>query len=143
MDATPISFASASPADGSLPGSGRASFGQASTSAMSMRWSALHDAAAVVASLAGIEAPAMTLQQRNFPAAIRDAGGWRREQAEAGIEDISAVMEPGLTALLAVQARGADAGAAAAALWEEFVRARDAVTGLLPASQAQGPRRSA
>jgi len=143
MDAMTTSFASAAPAIGPLPGSGRASFGQASTSAVSMRWSALHDAAAVVASLAGIEAPAMSAQQRNFPAAIRDVGGWRREQAETGIEDISAVMEPGLSALLAVQARGADAGAPAAALWEEFVRARDAVIGLLPVSPAQGPRRSA
>ena len=49
---TPAPFGN--PPGGSLPGSGRAQFGQASTSAIGMKWSALHDAAAVVATLAGI-----------------------------------------------------------------------------------------
>ena len=143
MEAKPTPFGSAAPAGGSLSVSGRASFGQASISAMSMRWSALHDAASAIAALAGIEAPGMTAQQRNFPASIRDAGGWRREQAEYGIEDLSAVMEPGLSALLAVHARGSDARAAANALWDEFVRARDAVLALLPPPGANGPLRRA
>ena len=37
-----------------LPGAGRPQFGQGSTSAMSMKWSALHDAAAVVGALAAV-----------------------------------------------------------------------------------------
>jgi len=142
MDQNSIKLSDTAPASGSLPGSGRASFGQASVSAMSMRWSALHDAAGAVAALAGIEAPLMSAQLRNFPAAIRDAGGWRRAQAEIGVEDMTAVMEPGLTALLAVHARGADAATPAAVLWHEFCRARDAVLGLLPPHGGAAARRS-
>jgi hypothetical protein len=115
-----------------LPGAGRASFGQASVSAMSMKWSALHDAAGVVAMLAGVQAEVMTPAARNYPAAIRDAGGWRRDHAEQGVEDLAAIMEPGLAALLAVHARGADPGPAARSLYQEFRAARDALLALVP-----------
>jgi len=124
-----------------LPGAGRAEFGQASISAMSMKWSALHDAAGLVATLAGSIPEPMGAQLRNFPAAIRDAGGWRRELAEQGVEDLSAVMEPGLSALLAVNARGADPTAPAMALWREFVAARDALLALAPPPGSNGPIR--
>jgi hypothetical protein len=76
------SFSSASPPGAALPGAGRAEFGQASASAMSMKWSALHDAAGVVAMLSGIATEPMRAEVRNFPAVMRDAGGWRRERAE-------------------------------------------------------------
>ena len=115
-----------------LPGSGRAEFGQASASAMSMKWSALHDAASVVATLAGLSAEPMRPEVRNFPAIMRDAGGWRRSLAEQSIGDLSAVMEPGLGALLAVHARGASPAAAALALWQEFQAARAALLSLAP-----------
>ena len=127
---------------GPLPGAGRAQFGKASASAMSMKWSALHDAASAAAMLAGIAPEPMTPDQRNFPAAMRDAGGWRRELAEQGVEDLSAIMEPGISALLAVHARGVDPGAAATALWREFVCARDALLTLAPQGTL-GPLRSA
>ncbi len=119
---------------GALPGSGRAEFGQASASAMSMKWSALHDAATVIATLAGLSAEPMRPEVRNFPAIMRDAGGWRRHLAEQGIGDLSAVMEPGLGALLAVHARGADPATAALALWQEFQAARAALLALSPPS---------
>lgn len=106
-----------------------------------MKWSALHDAAGSVAMIASAEAPKMTREIRNFPAAIRDAGEKRRKLAEQGIEDISAIMEPGLSALLAAHARGANPQAAAAALWGEFVRARDAVMALLPPQEQTKPLR--
>jgi hypothetical protein len=115
-----------------LPGAGRASFGQASVSAMSMKWSALHEAAGVVAALAGVAAQPMSAAERNFPATIRDAGGWRREHAEQGVDDLAAIMEPGLAALLAVHARGADPRPAARTLYEEFLAARAAVLALAP-----------
>lgn len=121
---------------GALPGSGRASFGQASSNALSMRWSALHDAAAAVAALAGIPAEPMDALARGFPARVRDAGGWRRELAEQGVDDLSAIMQPGLAALLAVNARGGDARAAGLALWQEFVGARDGLLALLPPETA-------
>lgn len=126
---------------GVLPGSGRPEFGQASASAMSMKWSALHDAANVVAMLAGIAAEPMRPDVRNFPAVMRDAGGWRRELAEQGIDDLSAVMEPGLAALLAVNARGVGPGTAALALWQEFHVARSALLELAPPTDSPQPRR--
>ena len=126
------------------PGPGvRAAFGHASTSAASLKWAALQDAANVVAGLAGLEAERTTPEIRNFPALIRDAAAWRRELAERGIDDMAAVMEPGIAALLGVNARGADPRAAALALWREFTQARAAVLALLPPSGALGPRRSA
>lgn len=123
-----------------LPGAGRASFGQASVSAMSMKWSALHDAAAVVATLAGLAPEPMSATVRNFPATIRDAGGWRRQHAEQGVDDLAAIMEPGLAALLAVHARGADPVPAARSLYEEFLAARVAVLALAPPATASGGR---
>ncbi|MEY4055927.1 MAG: hypothetical protein RL519_1262 [Pseudomonadota bacterium] len=120
------------PSPGILPGSGRAEFGQASANAMSMKWAALHDAAGVVAMLAGLAADPMRAQVRNFPATMRDAGGWRRTMAEQGVADIAAMMEPGIAALLAVQARGVSPAAAAMALWQEFLAARNALMALVP-----------
>jgi hypothetical protein len=138
MNATPSPFGpSAAPV---LPGAGRASFGQASVSAMSIKWAALHDAASVVATLGGLAAEPMTADLRNFPATIRDAGGWRRTLAEQGIDDLAAVMEPGLAALLAVTARGADPAPAARSLYEEFVTARAALLGLAPIGAASTGR---
>lgn len=143
MDSTPINFGQAGSGGGVLPGSGRALFGQASVSMMSMKWSALHDAAGVVASLAGLAAEVIRPEIRNFPAYMRDAGGWRGEMAEQGVEDLAAIMEPGLSALLAVHARGADASAAALALWQEFYAARNALLELAPPSDGPTPKRIA
>jgi hypothetical protein len=131
----------ASPAAGALPTSGRPEFGQASASAMSMKWSALHDAVAVVGSLTGMAPEVMRPEIRNFPAMMRDVGGWRRELAEQGIEDLSAVMEPGLAALLAIHARGVNPAPAALALWQEFHAARAALIALTPPPEDMAPRR--
>ena len=82
-------------------------------------------------------------QLRNFPVLMRDCVAWRRELADNAVADLAAVMEPGLAALLAINARGADPRAAARALWQEFVHARAAILSLLPPSGDHGPRRSA
>lgn len=136
MDASPSTFG-ISPAS-VLPGAGRATFGQASVSAMSMKWAALHDAAGVVAMLAGLAAEPMSPELRNFPATIRDLGGWRRTLAEQGVDDLAAVMEPGLAALLAVNGRGADPAPAARSLYEEFLAARAALITLAPPAVSTG-----
>ncbi|GGD62424.1 hypothetical protein [Aurantiacibacter arachoides] len=112
-------------------------------SATSMRWAALGEAGKVVAMLAGIEPEREDKGVRNFPAQIRDAEPWRRELADNGCIDLAAVMEPGIAALLAINARGADCKPAALALWREFSAARTAMLGLLPPSGGMGPRRSA
>jgi hypothetical protein len=127
----------------SFPSATRAGFAQGAASATSMRWAAVADAANVVAMLAGLEPERTTPEVRNFPALIRDAEAWRREQAENGVADLAAVMEPGIAALLAVNARGADPKPAAMALWREFIAARSAILSLLPASGGLGPRRIA
>ena len=131
----------AAPGVGALPTSGRPEFGQASASAMSMKWSALHDAVTVVGTLAGLAPEPMRPEVRNFPAVMRDAGGWRRDRAEQGIDDLSAVMEPGLAALLAIHARGVNPATAALALWQEFHAARAALLALTPPPEESGLRR--
>ena len=129
------------PGTGVLPTSGRAEFGQASASAMSMKWSALHDAATVVGTLAGVATEPMRPELRNFPAVMRDLGGWRREAAEQGIDDLSAIMEPGLAALLAVHGRGTNPAVPALALWQEFQASRSALLVLTPPPESPTQRR--
>ena len=129
------------PGTGVLPTSGRAEFGQASASAMSMKWAALHDAATVVGTLAGVATEPMRPELRNFPAVMRDLGGWRREAAEQGIDDLSAIMEPGLAALLAVHARGTNPAVPALALWQEFQVSRAALLVLTPPPESPTQRR--
>jgi hypothetical protein len=129
MDANPFTDRPAASA-GAFAGSGRARFGQGAANALSMKWSALHDAAATVALLAGIEAQAMTQDVRAFPLSVRDAPPAVRELVENGVADIAAIMEPGLSALIAAHARGASPHAAAMALWDEFLGARDALMAL-------------
>ena len=127
-----IMITSNPPSAGSFPASGRAEFGQAASSAVSMRWAALNDAAGLVCKLAGIVPEARTPELRNYPAIMRDVGGWRLALAEQGIDDLAAMMEPGLAALLAVHARGSSAAPAALVLWREFHAARAALLDLVP-----------
>ena len=130
MNAPPTDFAVAGQAESS-PG--------LSPSTMSVQWDALHDAAAAVAALAGLAEEKPEAQVRDFPDRIKNAGGWRFELARNGIEDMSAMMRPGVKALLAVSARGQDPTAAALSLWREYHHARDALLGLVPRQEAVEP----
>lgn len=121
----------------------RTAFGQGAAGAASRKWAALQDAGNVVASLAGLDPERPSAEVRNFPALIRDAAQWRRELAEQGIDDMTAMLQPGIAALLGVNARGAAPQAAALALWREFIQARAAVLALLPPAGSMGPPRSA
>jgi len=112
-------------------------------SAMSVQWAALQDAGAAVGALAGLANEKPSPRLRNFPALIKDAGGWRHELAERGVADLAAIMQPGLKALLAVHARGQDPTAAAVTLWREFHAGRAALLALAPEAGSMGPRRSA
>ena len=104
------------------------------------KWAALQDAAGIVAVLAGLAAEPSRLQVHNFPALIREAGGWHTALAEQGIDDLAAIMEPGIVALLAIHAREAPSAAAALALWHEFVRARGALLALASPAGMRKPR---
>lgn len=96
------------------------------------QWTALAEAAGVVAALAGLEAERTEIAGDDLPALLRDARGWRRELAGNGVTDLAAIMEPGIAALLAINARGADPRPAARALWREYRAAREAILALLP-----------
>ena len=108
-----------------------------------MRWAALSEAGKVVAMLAGLETEPPSRQVRDFPVLLRNCPQWQRSLAENSVTDLAAIMEPGLTALLAVSARGADPRPAAQALWREFAQSRTANVALLPRTSHLGPRRSA
>ena len=123
----------------------RADLGRATSygASPSMKWAALQDAARVVSTLAGMQPERPTPAIRNFAAQIRDLDPERRTLAERGIDDLTAIMQPGIAALLAVLARGADPQPAGLALYREFHRARGALLALVPATGQHGPRRSA
>jgi hypothetical protein len=130
MDATPISFDTATPLDGpSLAGF------PAELDFAAEKWTALHNAAFIVATLAGAGADTpqspLDTELQAFPAQLSAAPGWLREIAEQGVDDLAAIMEPGLAALIAVHGAGSDAAAPARALWHEFAASRDALLRLM------------
>jgi hypothetical protein len=97
-----------------------------------LKWSAVHDAAGVVAALAGVSRDLLSADATDLPAMMNSVGGWRLALAAHGVDDLAAVLEPGIAALLSIHSRGGDPTVAAQALWEEFVAARDALLALLP-----------
>lgn len=99
---------------------------------MALKWTAVHEAAAAIGELARIAPEYRTPEIRNFPAIMRDTGGWRMRLAEQGVDDLAAILEPGLAALLTLHGSGAPAGAAAQALWQEFHLARTGLLALIP-----------
>lgn len=115
----------------------------ANASGTSMRWAALCEAGQVVAMMAGVEVEPPTREIRDFPASVGECEPWRRKLADNGCADLAAVMEPGLSALLAINARGADCRPAALALWNEFVAARSALLALLLSAGEREPREGA
>lgn len=112
------------------PGTPQSELRAAAPNTLTRKWTALQDTANIVATLAEI---APDRAESDFPAVIGQAVPWRRELAERGIDDMTAVMESGLSALLGIEARGADPRAAAQALWREFAEARSAILALSPA----------
>mgnify|MGYP000628057130 CR=1 FL=1 len=122
------------------PQTGRESDRPAVPDVIGMKWAALAEAANIVATLAGIEPEISLEEMRDMAALNRRADAWRRERAERCIADLTAVMEPGITALLTINARGADPHPAAKALWQEFSAARAALLALLPPDRRIRPR---
>ncbi len=106
----------------------------AGTSPLDTVWTALHEAARAVAVLAGRPPEPLRPDVRNFPAIMRATGGWRADQARDGIEDLAAVLQPGLRALIAAQGRATPEALrqAAQALWQEFEAARATLLDLIP-----------
>ncbi|WP_300595743.1 hypothetical protein [Erythrobacter sp.] len=97
---------------------------------LAAKWEDLHQHAAQVAKLAQLSPEPFTGPLAAFPAQIGDATEWQRELAWQGVDDIEAMMRPGLAALETLRQRGASANAPALALWREFYTARGAVLAL-------------
>ena len=68
---------------------------------------------------------------RSLPSRAARRGGWQYEMIARGIDDLAAIMQPGLRALLSLTAKGQDTTAAALTLWREFHTARVAIVGQL------------
>ena len=98
---------------------------------LARQWQALHRGASAVASLGGMPPEVQTADIRLFPERVADTTDWRAGLARQGVADLAAVMEPGLTALIAVHARGADPAPAARALLQEFTDARNALLAMV------------
>lgn len=100
--------------------------------ALAEQWDAVHEAAAAVAQLAqlGREEPDAAIA--GLPARAAEIGGWNYEMAARGVDDLAAVMRPGLRALLGLTAEGQDTTAAALTLWREFHAAREAILAFVP-----------
>ncbi|MBV7258657.1 hypothetical protein [Erythrobacter crassostreae] len=98
---------------------------------LAQRWEDLHRKAAELATLAQLAPEASQTDGAAFATILGNADEWQRELAWQSIEDIDAMMQPGLTALKVITSRGMDANAPALALWREFHAAREGVLHLL------------
>jgi hypothetical protein len=101
--------------------------------ALAARWQSLDDAGRVIASLAGEAEPS---PDPHFAARVESVADDRRRAAVQGVDDLSAMIEPGLSALLYVCENGGDARAPAIALWREFSAARASLLALVPSGNS-------
>ena len=91
-------------------------------SPLEVQWTALHRAATAVATLAGEDTS--NAADTAPPPALAQLDARRRRMIEEGLGDLVAIMEPGLSALLAIHRGGGDVTAPASALWREFLSSR-------------------
>ncbi|MEZ5680948.1 MAG: hypothetical protein R3E14_06585 [Erythrobacter sp.] len=98
------------------------------------QWEAVHEAAAAVGHLAQLGREEPDDEVLALPLRAAEAGGYAFETAARGIDDLAAVMQPGLRALLTLSAQGRDTTAAALTLWREFHHARAAILDVVEAA---------
>ena len=101
--------------------------------ALAVQWDAVHEAAAAVGILAQLGEEPMDEAIRELPARAFELGGAKLDMVVRGVDDLAAVMQPGLRALLSLNAQGQDTTSAALTLWREFHNARAAILSLAPA----------
>jgi len=99
------------------------------------RWENLHNRGQAIAHMAALKAEPFAGEIAAFPHQVEQCGPAERELIARGIEDIDAILQPGLTALLSIQARGQDPIAPALALWREYYIARKALLELSHSTQ--------
>jgi hypothetical protein len=93
-------------------------------------WLALHRQAGELAKLARIAAEPAKINA-SFSRLIADARPWQHTMLEQGLEDVAAMLESGMAALMTLSGRGQDTTAPALALWREFHAARGALLAVL------------
>ena len=91
------------------------------------KWETLHETAQLIGTMAQLAHEDYTGALAAFPNAIVLAGPAKHELAEQGLEDLDAILQPGFTALLSIEARGQDTTAPALALWREYHAARQSL----------------
>ena len=99
---------------------------------LAQRWFSLHENAQIIASMAALARENYEGAIASFPERIANAGDERLARAELTLEDIDAILQPGLTALLTIQGRGQDTTAPALALWREVHASRASMLDLCP-----------
>ena len=95
------------------------------------KWDALHRDAAKIAAFAQFANEKSDPRIRDFPQRAAEALAWNRALAARSLDDLAAVLTPGLLALRLIEAEGRDPTAAAVNLWREFHRARSALLDLV------------
>lgn len=109
----------------------RAQFAQP-VSALALRWGELHETAGEIAGLAQLAREPFEGLLASFPERVTQAGEQRAYFVRRGLDDIDAMLQPGLTALRLIASRGLDTTAPALALWREFYYARAGLLAICP-----------
>ena len=98
------------------------------------KWQELHEQAAQIARMAELSPEPYEGALAAFPEQVSAAGRWQRNLVREGVEDMEAMIRPGLAALSELSQRGIAATAPALALWCEFYEARASLLHLLEAN---------
>lgn len=99
-------------------------------------WQAIADHSARLAALAQLRPGELDGEPESFTAALAQASGWQRNLAWQSVEDIIAMLNPGMAALDVLESRGIDPRVPALALWREVDAAQRAVLAMLSAVAA-------
>ena len=94
-------------------------------------WQAIHRDAAQIAAFAQLAAEKPSPRVTGFAERASTALPWNRALATRALDDLAAVLAPGLLALRLIEAEGRDPTAPALALWQEFHRSRAALLDLV------------
>lgn len=98
--------------------------------ALANQWDAVHEAAAAVGHLAQLGREHIDDEIVSLPLRAAEKGGHHFEMIARSVEDLAAIMQPGLRALLSLTAQGRDTTTAALTLWREFHASRSAILAL-------------
>ncbi len=93
-------------------------------------WKVIHDTAHEVAKLGQLGSERLDNRVIGFVDQAKAAPAFRQSLIWRAMEDIAAMLAPGLVALQQIEAEGRDPTAAAVSLWREFHRARAGVLDL-------------